>query len=120
PTLHDGQTCSPGGFRRTITGITHVKALGAHVRTNSVITAQNMAHLPSIAQLACKLGVDHLNFSNLHPVGSARFSLSWILPSLEDVTSNLGKAIEIGLQSGRRVTLEGFPYCAVPGHEDLH
>jgi len=116
----DSQTCSVGGFERTISGIRNVKALGARVRTNTVITRQNITGLSRIAQLACDLGVDQLNFSNLHPVGSAIFGLGRILPTFEDIRAHLYPAIDLALRAERRVTLEGFPYCVIPEQSKLH
>src|SRR5882672_10436438 len=63
--LHDSQTHSPDGFYRTVQGIRNVKAGGARVRTNTVVTRQNLDRLPAISRLICELGVDHINFSNL-------------------------------------------------------
>jgi len=120
PEIQDSQTYTTGGFTRTVHGIANVKALGAHVRTNTVISLQNVERLTATMQLACDLGVDHLNLSNLHPVGSARFSLDRILPSLRCIAPFISEAVDLGIAAGRRVTLEGFPYCALPGMEDLH
>jgi MoaA/NifB/PqqE/SkfB family radical SAM enzyme len=118
---HDSQTFTNGGFVKTIQGIRNVKALGAHVRTNTVITIQNLQRLSGIATLACDLGVDHINFSNLHPVGSARFSRGRIMPRFEHIREWLYPAIDVVLARGRRVTLEGFPFCTIGGgYERLH
>lgn len=118
--VQDGQTYSHGGFERTTAAIRRMKQAGARVRTNTVITMQNLDHLTGIAELACEMGVDHLNFSNLHPVGSARFGLDRIMPSLRAIVPRLELAIAVAERAGRRVTLEGFPYCAVPGRIGLH
>jgi MoaA/NifB/PqqE/SkfB family radical SAM enzyme len=113
PDVHDSQTHTKGGFSKTISGIRNVKELGAHVRTNTVITAQNLIHLTKIASLCCELGVDHLNFSNLHPVGSARFSRSRIMPAFGRIRESLYPALDVALERCRVVTLEGFPYCTI-------
>ncbi len=119
--IQESQTFTKGGFAKTLQGIRNAKALGAHVRTNTVITTQNLKRLLNIAQLADSLGVDHINFSNLHPVGSARFSRSTIMPRFEDMRPHLYPAIDFLLQRNRRVTLEGFPYCTIDnGREGLH
>ena len=82
PEMQDSQTGTPGGFVRTIQGIRNVKAHGVHVRTNTVITRQNLSRLTNVCRLACELGVDHINLSNLHPVGSALFSRSTSMPTV--------------------------------------
>jgi MoaA/NifB/PqqE/SkfB family radical SAM enzyme len=118
--IQDQLTSTPGGFSQTVRGIRNVKALGAHVRTNTVITRQNLERLRAIGELAIELGVDHVNFSNLHPVGSAIFGLSRMVPTFAEIRNNLYPAVDTLLASGRRVTLEGFPYCTVRERMDLH
>jgi len=120
PEIHDSQTHSHGGFKRTILGIRHVKSLSRQVRTNTVITSQNFMRLADIVRLAISLEVDHINFSNLHPVGSSVFSRQSVMPSLTAVQPYLYSAIDLALESGRIVTLEGFPYCSVREKLDLH
>jgi len=120
PQLHDAQTATTGGFVRTLEGIRNVKRLGLRVRTNTVITTQNVPRLGHLAQLAIDLGVDHLNFSNIHPVGSAQFGFVRIVPTFEEVRKFLYPALDLALSAGRSVTLEGFPYCTVPEYINLH
>lgn len=118
--LHDDQTGSIGGFAKTINGICNVKALGAKVRTNTVITCQNLNRLSKIAQLTCDLDVDHVNFSNLHPVGSTLFSFDRMVPKISGIQGHLYPAIEVALAAGKVVTLEGFPYCTITRYAHLH
>jgi MoaA/NifB/PqqE/SkfB family radical SAM enzyme len=120
PEVQDSQTGTPGGLMRTLEGIRNVKQRGTRVRTNTVITRQNVTSLPAITQLAVDVGVDHINFSNLHPVGSATFALERITPSFAEVRESLYPAIDIAVAAGRRVTLEGFPYCAVAEKAGFH
>ena len=118
----DSQTFTRDGFTRTIQGIRNVKGCQGLVRTNTVITKANIQELPDIATLACDLGVDHVNYSALHPVGSADAARASILPTFASVHEPLCAAIEIARSRGRRVTLEGFPHCVVSGQgrERLH
>lgn len=118
--LHDLQTHSLRGFYCTLQGIRNVKAEGARVRTNTVVTRQNVERLPAISRLACELGVDHINFSNLHPVGSALFARERIMPTFGEIRPYLTAAAEYALQQHCRVTLEGFPYCTVGRLADIH
>lgn len=112
--LHDEMTHTPGGFEKTLEGIRNVKALGARVRTNTVVTRQNTSDLPLIVRLACGLGVDHINISNFHPVGSSMFSIGRTLPRLKTLAGSVKAAGDAALAEGRRLTLEGFPFCSVP------
>jgi MoaA/NifB/PqqE/SkfB family radical SAM enzyme len=113
PEFHDSQTGTRGGFVRTIQGIRNVKARAAHVRTNTVITRQNLARLPNICRLACDIGVDHINISNMHPVGSALYSRSASMASLVEIREPLYRAVDLVAGLGPTITLEGFPFCAV-------
>lgn len=113
PATQDPLTHTPGGFDRTVAGIRNVKRCGASVRTNTVVTRANVARLVDISRLCVELGVDHINFSNLHPVGSALFGVPRLAPGFAEIRSHLYPAIELALEAGRRVTLEGFPYCTV-------
>ncbi len=112
--VHDELTHTPGGFEKTLQGIRNVKTLGARVRTNTVVTQQNSHDLTRIVGLACGLGVDHINISNFHPVGSSMFSLGRTMPRLKLVAESVKAAGAAALAAGRRLTLEGFPFCSVP------
>lgn len=118
--IQDSQTGTPGGFARTVRGIANVKTLGARVRTNTVITTTNLSRMTKIAELAVDLGADHINFSNLHPVGSAIFGLSRMVPTFQEIRAYLYPAIDVAAAAGRRVTLEGFPYCTVKQYAGMH
>ena len=117
---HDSQTGTVGGFKKTISGIRNAKEFGSQVRTNTVITRKNVKRLSSITSLACELGVDHINFSNVHPVGSALFSFDRVVPDFSSVREYLYPAIDLALGGCRTVTLEGFPYCTVPEYVSLN
>lgn len=118
--LQDSQTRTKGGFERTVAGIRHVHALGARVRTNTVITQQNLEFLPDIAAKACDLGADHVNLSNLHPVGSAIYARGRMLPTVRDLRPVLRRAVSVVEARSRRVTIEGFPHCVVPDCMKYH
>ncbi len=113
PEVQDEQTGTPGGFVRTLQGIRNAKAQGAHVRTNTVITRRNLGRLVEICQLACELGTDHINFSNMHPVGSALYSRESSMPRFDEMREQLYRSVDLAVSYGRVMTLEGFPYCVV-------
>ncbi len=114
PEVQDSQTATPGGFKRTVQGIRNVKAQDGHVRTNTVITRRNLDRLTSIVRLACDLGVDHINISNLHPVGSAILSRENAMPTFTEMHDQVVSAVNVARSSDRGVTLEGFPCCVIP------
>lgn len=118
PEMHDSQTGTSGGFVRTVQGIRNVKARHAHVRTNTVITRQNLSRLTDICRFACDLGVDHINLSNMHPVGSALFARSSSMPAFNEMQEEIYRAVDVTLSYGRSLTLEGFPYCVIQNRID--
>ncbi|MGJ6964125.1 radical SAM protein [Streptosporangium sp. G11] len=117
--VQDCLTQTPGGFDETIEGIRNAKRSGVAVRTNTVITRLNMGRLMDICKLCVDLGVDHVNISNLHPVGSGFFALDMQAPTVAETRTHLLPVIEMMLASPARLTLEGFPLCVVTPHEEL-
>jgi MoaA/NifB/PqqE/SkfB family radical SAM enzyme len=113
PEMQDSQTGTRGGFVKTIQGIQNVKTHTTHVRTNTVITRRNLARLANICELACQLGVDHVNLSNMHPVGSALFARSTSMPTFSEMREQVYRSVDLVAAHGRTMTLEGFPYCVI-------
>ncbi len=116
--LHDYLTCAPGSFDQTVQGIKNLKALGQRVITNSVINSANYRHLPDLAKLLVKLGVDQFQFAFVHIVGTARENKKWIVPKKSDAMPYVKKGLEIGKKAGKKVTTEAIPYCLMQGYED--
>ncbi len=117
---HEWLTRAKGGFREAIEGIKNVKRTGGLVRTNTVITKQNIAELPDMMDMLLDLGVDHINISNLHPVETAYLNFDSIATSVEEIKRWVPQAMKRALDRGAVVTLEGFPICTVPGYEGYH
>jgi MoaA/NifB/PqqE/SkfB family radical SAM enzyme len=117
--IQDLLTQTPGGYDETIEGIRNVKAAGARVQVNTVLTRTNMDQLSDICRLCMELGVDQINISNLHPVGSGYFALDQQAPDVAETRRYLMPAVEAVLAADREITLEGFPLCVVVPHEGL-
>lgn len=117
-TTQDRLTQAPGGFVETIEGLRHAQTCDVDVRTNTVVTRQNLDELEDVGRLAVDLGVKHVNFSNLHPVGSGFFALEAMIPSVVDLRDRLVAAVE-AIRDRVEVTLEGFPFCVVRPFEHL-
>lgn len=109
---------APGGFDETVQGIRNAKRAGISVRTNTVMTRMNAGQLGNIVRLAVELGVDHVNISNLHPVGSGYFALDLQGMSVEQTREALLPVLD-ELASQTTITLEGFPLCVVTPWERL-
>jgi MoaA/NifB/PqqE/SkfB family radical SAM enzyme len=108
---------SLGSFRQAVDGIRNVKALGARIRTNSVVCRDNFTELPEIADLCADLGADHVNISALHTAGTALRNFAEVTPRYNEIRPYVREAVERMLRRERAITLEGFPHCAVPGYE---
>ena len=117
--IHDRLVSTPGGFAQTVSGIHHAKQVGMRVRTNIVVTEANLPTLAEYAELVHSLKVDHVNVSNLHPVGSGYFSFARLAPNLSEVEPAIAALVDRLAAAAIPVTLEGFPFCAVPSLADL-
>jgi MoaA/NifB/PqqE/SkfB family radical SAM enzyme len=117
--VQDCLTQTPGGFHETIEGIRNAKRAGIPVRVNMVVTRMNMGQLGNICRLCVELGVDHINISNLHPVGSGYFALDMQAPTVAETRTHLLPVLDELTGQGHRVTLEGFPLCVVQPYQHL-
>ncbi|MDQ4142994.1 MAG: radical SAM protein [Actinomycetota bacterium] len=115
----DALAQAPGGFEETLEGIRNAKHLGIKVRTNTVLTKQNLDELPALCELLFQLNVDHMNISNIHPAGSAFFGFDTLIPTMEETKAKLFPIIQTMLDSPVKITLEGFPFCVVTPYEKL-
>ncbi|MCX7958478.1 MAG: radical SAM protein [Deltaproteobacteria bacterium] len=116
--LHDFLTRSRGSFEQTVTGIKNLKSLNQYVLTNSVITKSNFRHLPEIASLLVRLGVDQYQFAFVHPVGTALEYFERVVPRMKMVEPYVKKGLDIGIRAGKKVMTEAIPYCIMQGYED--
>jgi MoaA/NifB/PqqE/SkfB family radical SAM enzyme len=117
--LQDALTQASGGFRETLAGISNAKRAGIRVRTNTVVTSQNLLQLCNIGELCVELEVDHVNISNLHPVGSGFFALDLMTPTVDQLRKHLPPLLQLLERHGTAVTLEGFPLCVISPYEHL-
>ena len=101
--LHDWLTSSPGSFEQTIQGIRNLKLLKKTVISETVITKSNYPHLPEIAKLLIKLGVDRLRFKFPKPTGIARENAPSIIPKNYLVQPYLQKALKLCKDRGEEV-----------------
>jgi len=114
---HDYVTQTPGSFEEALNGIRNVKALGAKVRTNTVVYKGNIDSLIDIANLVIDLNVDHVNISAIHPTGKAYKNFKLVTPTYSEIREAVYRMVDTCVARNTVVTLEGFPYCAIPGYE---
>jgi MoaA/NifB/PqqE/SkfB family radical SAM enzyme len=115
--VHDAITQVPSSLRHAVHGIRNVKALGTHVRTNTVVSQLNYTDVPDIASLIVGLGVDHVNISALHTQGTALKNFYDVTPRYREVGAYVHEAVRRVDEAGVVLTLEGFPFCAIAGDE---
>jgi len=118
PQLHDYLTTVKGSFSQTVRGIKNLKSLGVAVVTNTVITKSNYRHLPEIAKLLVKLGVDQFQFAFPHALGRAEENFDSIVPRKSLVEPFVKEGLDIGRKAGKRVMTEAIPLCFMKGYED--
>ncbi|WP_283137886.1 radical SAM protein [Rhizohabitans arisaemae] len=115
--VQDRISLSLGSFDQAVKGIRHMKELGARVRTNSVVCKDNYTQLPDIIDLCLDLGADHVNISALHTSGTALRNFWDVTPRYDEIQPYVFEAIDRAVRRGSVITMEGFPYCAIPGYE---
>jgi len=108
---------SLGSFEQAVKGVRNVKELGAKIRTNSVVCKDNFTEIPDIATLCMDLGADHINLSALHTAGTAFRNFWEVTPRYDEIQRYVFEAVDRVVARDRVITLEGFPYCAIPGYE---
>jgi MoaA/NifB/PqqE/SkfB family radical SAM enzyme len=108
-----------GGFEETLAGIRNAKRHGVFVRTNTVLTKDNRSEVGAICRLCTELGVEHVNLSNLHPVGSGYFALDAMGLDVAETREAVQEAIDALADTPTRLTLEGFPLCVIEPYDDL-
>ncbi|MFH2009914.1 MAG: radical SAM protein [bacterium] len=115
--LHDYLTRAEGSFKQTTRGIRNLKRMGQPIITNSVITRSNYRHLPELALLLLRLGVDQYQFAFVHPVGTAGEDFHSVVPRLSLVAAYVAKGLDLGERAGIITMTEAIPPCILPGRE---
>ncbi|WP_432822448.1 radical SAM protein [Trichloromonas sp.] len=120
PVANDRLAGSPGAHRRLSAGIRNVLELGGRVQTNTVLTRASYQRLGEIIECGWRLGVRHFNISNIHPAGYALRNFQEFVPRCREQAPLVREAVERFAPRGAVLTLEGFPYCTLPGLERYH
>lgn len=95
-----------------IQGIKNAKALGARVRTNTVVYNNNKEKLLDVLKyIVEELKVDHINISNMHPAGRAYKNFETVCPKVTSIIPVVKSAVDYVESAGIKVTVEGFPPC---------
>lgn len=78
---------------------------------------QNFRTIPDIISRCIELDVDHINISALHTSGTAFRNFWMVTPRYNEIQPYVFRAVDRAIAAGCVVTLEGFPYCSIPGYE---
>ncbi len=115
--LHDNLTGCRGSFDQCIQGIKHLVSMGQVVLTQTVIVRDNAAHLPDIANLLLRLGVQQIQFAFVHAIGTAERTWAQTVPRYQEVAPLLATAVH-RIQANQRVAVtEAMPFCTLHGLE---
>jgi sulfatase maturation enzyme AslB (radical SAM superfamily) len=117
PGLMEKMTRTRKSFELAIKGFHRIKEAGSLLRITPVICRPNYRNIKNICRVAIKNGVDHINISAMQPGGSTKGCLDHLMVSYVKTYPYIKEAIQYTLGENKIVTLEGFPYCAVPGFE---
>jgi MoaA/NifB/PqqE/SkfB family radical SAM enzyme len=115
---HDYLTRAEGSFNQIVKGIRNLKLLGACVITNTVVVKSNYRDLVKIAELLLKLDVDQFQFAFVHAMGNAWKNKESVVPRMSIAVPYMKKALQVGIDSGKKVMTEAVPYCMMQGYED--
>ncbi len=117
PELHDFLTRSKGSFSQTLKGIMNLRKLDQFILTNTVVAKPNYRHLPALARLFVRLGVDQFQLAFVHAVGNAQKYYDSIVPVKTLAMPYIKKAMQIGIDNSISVMAEAIPFCMMTGYE---
>ena len=103
-------------FKEIIKGIINLKSLGQKVKINSVVTKPNYRHLPEMARLFVKLGVNQFQFAFVHIAGSAMRNYLSVVPRKSLAMPYIKEGLRTGMTSGIMALTEAIPYCLMDGY----
>lgn len=108
--IHESITNTIGSFDETSKGIDNLISLGASVTTNTVINKLNFHFLKDIALFLKEKGVRIIQFSFIHPKGSALNNQDLLIPDIHEVIPFVHEALALN-SGGTRILIEAIPFC---------
>jgi cyclic pyranopterin phosphate synthase len=115
--LHDGLVRAPGSFEQIVAAMKNLRALGARIVTNTVVTRQNARHLPALAELLVSIPVDQFQIAFPHPTGHAATYFDVVVPRMSEVEPFVHAALDVGIRAGIPSMAEAMPFCRMKGYE---
>ena len=114
--VHDQLTQVDGSFNRLLKAIENLKSLGAKVRCNSVVTAENYEDIYNRASLFRKLGVKTINFIIFNPLAQAATDNNFV--SYSSAAERFRKSIDDFGSDFNKFTVRYIPLCLMDGYEN--
>jgi MoaA/NifB/PqqE/SkfB family radical SAM enzyme len=115
--LMDRITQTEKSFELALKGFHNIKEAGSLLRITPVICRLNYKYIKDICQVAVENGVDQVHISAMQPGGGAESCLDQLMIPYAQAYPYIKEAIDYLVGQNKMVTLEGFPYCVVPGCE---
>ena len=122
PRIFDRITVTKGLFDTVLNGIKHFLEFGVIVDVSHVVLSLNVEGMVDYVRfLAAEIpGIHEVHLLSMHPEARAKKNMH-LWPPLPQVRETLPKMLAEARRLGvhiRMDSLEGFPMCFAPGHED--
>jgi hypothetical protein len=117
---HDWLVGIPGAHRRARSAVAALKDGGVDVGVEVVLTRPTITHLEETVAHLIRLGVSSIRFRMLNRRGPAFQGYVSTAPRFGLMQPALEAAIQMAMNNGIPVQLQGLPQCAIPGFQDLH
>jgi MoaA/NifB/PqqE/SkfB family radical SAM enzyme len=116
PVTHDDITQRPGSFEELVRGLENVRALGARVITNTVLTARNLGSAEPLVALAARHGAARMEFWNYLPMEDQIDDRNLIAPLVELVPAVV-RALDACRVAGMPAVVKYLPRCLLGEHQ---
>ncbi len=117
--IHDRITQRDGSYEETIQGLKNIHQLGFNFGGKIVISRQNFQVLPTIAERFAQLQASSVDIAFPHAQGRASKMWEQVVPRYKEISDYVKQAAQYLLNKKINVRLETFPFCTIPGYENL-
>lgn len=107
--IHEAWTRTPGSFKQTIKGIKNLRSLTNNICVNYLIWRKSLYKVKNTLLLLKKLGIKHIDFFNLAPLGRGKTYYNQLYAPLKDLLK-LEKQVSL-FDSFSDIEIEDFPLC---------
>ena len=117
--IHERITQRTGSYEETVQGLKNICKLGFSYSGKIVISRQNFQVLVEIAEKFVQLQAASVDIAFPHAQGRASKMWEQVVPRYKEVSKYVRQAAQYLLNQKTNVRLETFPFCTVPGYENL-